>query len=682
MAQDASASKSAVIGKMTSVLRLAKDRANEGLGKVKEMKERAQERAHRFTIGSGPAAGAGQLFGSGSPVSSVDHKKVERLIALGFTAAAARHALRICGGRLNEAGVWLLDASNTDEILAAEVAAQEASPLCSGGTARVAGLRGAADLNGAIVTLHTWDADSERWVVSLPDGSIKAIRARNLDPVSCHPVGKGGAAASQETAFSPPSRAQGAQGVQGAQVSSGSGKTKADDDAETAAVIAAVLAAEEAEEAASASKQRASATASGGKPAGAAPERPSRDDVDLEELRTLARDMASSNGQPLDEEVLFALDAADLLQLVDSLSLSPKDRDADEAKGSSEVKPSKPSPSSSSSRRPDGERRPSCRPMDDLEAASASSTTAAAESETRTARGVVDADRIAEEQRLKEAETRYALLEEAQRNRARELEAREASLLEAERKLEEKRAEVSQRRGALATPPDEVEDTLRQAASPSEPDFSEAPSTPTSPAAASMEAELDAQREELRRLGAEVEAAARALEERQAASQLASEERELRLLEEESAQLRMASTLQEEEARLTRQRRSLGMLQQALFKGAREEKLSRDGTVELSLDDGALDAEEPTLGSGSDPEEEEEPAPGGGHAERTESCLEQGADEENTEADAEDENEVWDLDWSTLSSPKQQEASLTSKACAEEAVVPSAEEAVTPSPQL
>eukprot|EP00913_Durusdinium_trenchii_P018096 g17004.t1 len=88
----------------------------------------------------------------------------------------------------------------------------------------------------------------------------------------------------------------------------------------------------------------------------------------------------------------------------------------------------------------------------------------------------------------------------------------------------------------------------------------------------------------------------------QAAKQQAKnfEERELQLLEEESAQLHAASALKEEEARLEMQRRSLGMLQQALLKGASEAKGPATGvTTEHSLDDETFNQHEETAAGAS-----------------------------------------------------------------------------------
>merc|ERR1719215_1725809 len=94
-----------------------------------------------------------------------DQKKLARLCSLGFSTAVVKHALWRCGGRTEEAGLWLLDPANADERLAAEFQAAQVSPLQPGGTAQICGLRGAAFLNGVIVTLLYFDTQSERWTV-------------------------------------------------------------------------------------------------------------------------------------------------------------------------------------------------------------------------------------------------------------------------------------------------------------------------------------------------------------------------------------------------------------------------------------------------------------------------------------------------------------------------------------
>lgn len=144
---------------------------------------------------------------------------------------------------------------------------------------------------------------------------------------------------------------------------------------------------------------------------------------------------------------------------------------------------------------------------------------------------------------------------------------------------------------------------------------------------------LEEERAELQRLREEVETAAKEMEVQQQAAKQRAEERELQFLEEESVQMQMASTLKEEEARLEMQRRSLGMLQQALFKGATAS--AQNGYMEHSLND-------------EDAQEHREQGPG----------QAAGAGKVSLADDSEGD-EVWDLDWSAVSAA--QKASTSSE---------------------
>lgn len=508
----------AAVGKMSRVLRIAKDRANTQFGKVRE-------RAKRFSLsGSQAAASASQ---SGPPFNEAlpaDLDKVRQLTDLGFSEVAARHALRACDGHLDLAGQWLLDEGNADEVLAAEVAAQEAgshrsvprtseSPaLAVGGRARVSGLQNAAALNGAEVLLQKWDEASRRWIVSMPDGTVKSIRPQNLDPLY----------ANQFTARAPDAA-----------------EDHCDADGE-------------------------------------------RSYLDREELKTLARTMLESTtvpgGQPsATDEVLDALSESDLLELIDGLSRDPSRTgstctQADEPMATEAQSPSQEMPAV----RPDA---------------------------VDTARKLVE---------LEHEEARLKSLAKAQAEKAEELEAREAALREAESELERRRLEKSEQsaqpeaalpmRVPFVVPKESVEEP-----------------SPTSIA-------LEAERADLQRLREEVEAAAKDLELRQEAAQRSAEERELQLLEEESAQMKLASSLKDEEARLRLQRRSLGMLQQAILKAA--DRPSHGGYVEHTMNDDAEPAE------GQDVLEVERAR--GDEAEHA------------TLHDPTDDDEVWDLDWSSV----------------------------------
>lgn len=117
--------------------------------------------------------------------AATEQQKIERLCcALNFSPAAARHALRRCGGSIQDAGIWLLEEANAAELQALEMSARQAGRLQPGCTARLCGLKGPANLNGAFVTLLRFEEDAQRWIVQMADGSHKAIRRKNLDLVA------------------------------------------------------------------------------------------------------------------------------------------------------------------------------------------------------------------------------------------------------------------------------------------------------------------------------------------------------------------------------------------------------------------------------------------------------------------------------------------------------------------
>jgi len=58
------------------------------------------------------------------------------------------------------------------------------SELRPGIAAAIHGLKGAPELNGQTATLKEWDADKGRWVVTLPGGALKNVKAENLQAAS------------------------------------------------------------------------------------------------------------------------------------------------------------------------------------------------------------------------------------------------------------------------------------------------------------------------------------------------------------------------------------------------------------------------------------------------------------------------------------------------------------------
>ncbi|CAE7244237.1 unnamed protein product [Symbiodinium sp. CCMP2592] len=374
----------------------------------------------------------------------------------------------------------------------------------------------AAALNGTDVLLQKWaklsdkqrlgrDEASRRWIVSMPDGTVKSIRSQNLDPLY----------ASQFTARAPDAA------------------DHCDADGE-------------------------------------------RSYLDREELKTLARTMLESTAEPgrqasATDEVLEALSESDLLELIDGLSRDPS-RTGDPT--CTQENPEAP------------EMRSAVRPGGSQDSLRGTSW-------------------------LEQEEARLKSLAEAQAKKAEELEAREAALHQAESELERKRfCERSERsEQPEAALPMRVPFVVQK-------ESVEQPS-PTSTA-------LEAERVDLQRLREEVEAAAKDLELRQQAAQRSAEERELQLLEEESAQMKLASSLKDEEARLHLQRRSLGMLQQAILKAA--DRPSPGGYVEHTMNDGEADG----------PDVLEVDRARGDEAERA-----------TLHGDT-DDDEVWDLDWSAV----------------------------------
>lgn len=537
------------MGKMSRVLRVAKDRAHAQFDKAKEM-------AQRFSRGSP----SGQ---QPSPtLSAPGDQKVQRLMALGFSAVAARQGLRACGGDIQAASAWLLDERNADELLAAEVAAAEVSrDLVAGSSARIGGLRSAAELNGRVVQLQKWDEATHRWIVSLRDGSVKSIRAQNLDPLDM-PSGFEAAAPRHRQARSeaggavvPPVQPQVVQPVQGA-----------------------------------------------------APE--TAECLDREELKRLAREMLASAGEQASDEVLNELNVEDLLELVNTLQI--------DSSASPRVEGEDVDVTASAGYPPDHPAAP--------RGASTSSTSSTRPAEKKEPLRPEVASERSERERLELEEARLQSLAEAQSQRARELEAREEALREAEERLEKRRAEVDAAREEQKEPvPVRIPFVL--------------PEGDMSPATQALEEE----RAELQRLREEVEAAAKEMEVRQQAAKQRAEERELQFLEEESAQMQMASTLKEEEARLEMQRRSLGMLQQALFKGATAS--AQNGYMEHSLND-------------EDAQEHGEQGPGQAASAGKVSLVDD---------DSEPGDEVWDLDWSAVSAKDGPEKALKASTSSEPA---------------
>ena len=383
--------------------------------------------------------------------------------------------------------------------------------------------------------LYKWDEATQRWIVSLQDGSVKSIRVQNLDPID----------RSQRDAPGPNGR-------------------------EAAEIRSAQTAAPE--------------------PPRTTQSCPS-ESLDREELKMLAREMLASSGEQASDEVLNALSVEDLLELVNTLQIDTSDTSAPRESEEFDV-------SASAGYPPDERPAPRSATFSDV---------AKSPRASKLPEPAEPPNLESERERLELEEARLQSLAEAQSKRAEELQAREEALRQAVERLEKRRAEVDAAQAEQKEPVVRIPFVL--------PDD-------MSPATKAVEAE----REELQRLREEVEAAAKEMEVRQQAAKHRAEERELQLLEEESAQIQMASTLKEEEARLDMQRRSLGMLQQALFKGATEAKPA--GLMEHSLNDEDTHEESQNAEAATS-------AQSAGEATHPDDASEAG-------------DEVWDLDWSAV----------------------------------
>lgn len=154
--------------------------------------------------------------------------------------------------------------------------------------------------------------------------------------------------------------------------------------------------------------------------------------------------------------------------------------------------------------------------------------------------------------------------------------------------------------------------------------------------AALTEAEgLQRQREELEQLQARTQLAARELERQSEFAKQAAHDRELRMLEEESEQLRMSSALREEQSRLDQQRRHVLLLQRTLTEHANPDDLC----VQMQMDDSGCVEEEEVQTDG----------PCGGAGDSQVTLAEADTSGEILVAlPSEESNEVWDLDWNAL----------------------------------
>jgi len=176
---------------------------------------------------------------------------------------------------------------------------------------------------------------------------------------------------------------------------------------------------------------------------------------------------------------------------------------------------------------------------------------------------------------------------------------------------------------------------------------------------------LKEQRAELEQLRAKTIDATHELMTMQDDAKRAADERELRLLEAEEEHFRIGDALREEQESLERERRKVMLLQRSLLANASVAAHSLDSThtkcLEVTLDDPQSDGDagSPANTKGHRPEDA---AAGKAVLEDTGADaedrfgMEEGNEEEEEEEEGEDaEEEVWDIDWSTLSPCKVEE---------------------------
>mmetsp|Transcript_9908 Transcript_9908/g.22210 ORF Transcript_9908/g.22210 Transcript_9908/m.22210 type:complete len:638 (-) Transcript_9908:45-1958(-) len=614
------------------LLKSAKESALRGSKLSAHLLERMKAGAQALSPVAGSSSAVGSSAGRGTPVPAssslasagatatsvavasaeaeraLENEKVERLCALGFSAAAARHALHRSMGRVEEAGMWLLEEGNGDEILAAEMAAKEANPFQAGSSARIIGLLGAVELNGAVVVLQKYNEETQRWLVQTPDGLVKSIRPHNLEPWSASKVDlkvAGGQTESPEM------------GARGGGL---------------------------------APRVDLKAACSG---------------VPVEELRAHVREMLGGEDAEV-EECLAALSIDELLEVVAGLSGSVGTPSSEKETPpplkpvfmpeKEEITSTATCSSPSQSREPaPGPRQPP--PLFSSQVATAGAAVSVASEEeglkeqgclasecvdvpakvspvpvpllTEVAPSAVPAaeDLKHLERRLQEAAEAMAAREAAQRRRAQELEAREAGLRESEARWREEAAAKAQQLQDLAT---------------------ERAAEEASRVVNGRHREAEEQRAEIERLQAQTAEAAAELERHKtelAISRTAAEERELRLLEEEVEQHKITEQLREEQGRLGQQRRGVELLKQSLLENSAKQLSQLDPEsicVEVQFDDEAARAAETTVGGG-----------GGSAA-------------------AVPAEEVWDMDWSALDSKPSAAAPATATEAASAVAVAAA----------
>lgn len=556
----------------------------------------------------------------GAAAYVAEDEKVKSLCALGFSPSVVRHALRRCDGDVEKTGLWLLDEANRDERLAAEL---EAGELADGECARINGLRGAIHLNGMPVVLQFYDEETQRWIVQMPDGTAKSIRPRNLDRLDPEAAAKASAemdSAMRELGREAPSR-------------SGPQPNKLDEQ------LANVL-----------------------------------EEV---ELRKQVREMIGILTGTEEDEALKALSVQELLEVMRSLPEQARAEEAERQKSLCRTADGKEDSSSSTARKEETGHLVSLPETSSTGAAEdegkpvgmSSAKSLPSDSPKRKASEAAASELRELERKLKESADKMNLWEEQQFQQQKALEAREAELLEsqeqwrseAEAKAEkirllESREEAQQQQEAVA--PQQPAEAEIEAAAQLEEQLAEL---------RSLQAKAENAAEDLEKMKAKAETDAQDLERRDLAQRQAAEDRELRLLEQEAEQMRVRKALEEEQEKLQTQRRAVLLLQQSLALPVVSPMPSEGNAdcIEMPLDDSACTAFEEAVPEGADLSAGADrfakdavvfkpPRRSVASSKQSSDGGEDGpvmqqisSDECNSDDD--EEEEVWDLDWSQVS---------------------------------